>query len=367
MPEPDPSQLRKSPKIMIAPLNWGLGHAARCIPLIQALMKRDIPLVLASDGAALRLLQAEFPTLPSAELPSYGIRYASHNMVRNIAGQLPRIVWAVRTEQWATERLVHQYGIQGIISDNRYGCFSAKIPSIMLTHQLNLRVPQSFLQWSANQVLHKALRQFDAIWIPDAQGDANLSGELSHPAPKQIPPVTYIGPLSRMQPQSLQKEYDAAIILSGPEPQRSRLEQILLEQAMVLPQKFIVVQGKTQQKTHQFMAENVEVVSYLTSEELNRVIAASQVVVCRSGYSSLMDLVALGKKALIIPTPGQSEQEYLATYLAHKRLFCTQTQDNIDLKAGLALLVDTPTQTLQPQASETAMGFLDKWLEEMST
>ncbi len=355
-------------RILVAPLNWGLGHVARCIPLVRALESLGVEVVLASDGAALRLLKAEFPQLPAFELPSYRIRYESSNMVRNIAFQLPRMLYAVRAEQWATERLVREHGIQGIISDNRYGCFSGKARSVILTHQLHLRVPNRLLQWSANRVLHRALLKFDEIWVPDvAAEDQNLSGELSHGKPARHPEVRFIGPLSRLQPDASEAEYDVAVVLSGPEPQRTYLEQRLLEQAMLLPQKFIVIQGKTQAKEHQYLAENVEVVSYLTSRELNAVLLASQLLVCRSGYTSIMDLAALGKKALLIPTPGQTEQEYLADYFARRNTFLVQKQEEIDLETGLEKVADTTG--FEPGQFDTgAFGpFLEQWVRDLDT
>jgi predicted glycosyltransferase len=215
---------------MVAPLNWGLGHATRCIPIIKCLEKWGASVLLASDGVALHLLQAEFPHLPYVQLPSYQIQYSSHNMVRNIARQLPRIMYAIRAEHQFTVKIAQEQGIQGIISDNRYGCFDKKVSSVLLTHQLNLRVPNAVLQWTANRMLRRAISRFDEVWTPDTEHSPNLSGELSHPA-KGIGKIRYIGLLSRatIAEPFADPDYDVAVVLSGPEPQRTYLEQILLE------------------------------------------------------------------------------------------------------------------------------------------
>ena len=328
-------------RILVAPLNWGLGHVTRCIPLIQALREMGVEVFLASDGAALHLLRAEFPLLPTFELPSYRIRYESNNMLRNMAGQLPRIGYAVRAEKWATDRLVKEYGLHGIISDNRYGCFSRRADSVMITHQLHLRVPNRVAKWTANQVMRLALNKFDRIWVPDVAAAPGLSGQLSHSETKIHKDVRFIGPLSRMKTYPADPEYDVAVVLSGPEPQRTLLEQRLLEQAMPLSKKFIFIQGKTQSKSHYFAADHVEIVSYLTSRNLNDVLLGSKVIVCRSGYSSIMDLAALGKKAILIPTPGQTEQEYLAEALARQNIFLAQSQEELDLEMGLRAVKGT--------------------------
>jgi uncharacterized protein (TIGR00661 family) len=327
-------QFKRILKVLFAALNWGLGHATRCIPLIRALEERGVEVVLASDGVAKYLWQAEFPHLNVIKLPSYRIQYDSNNMVWNIARQLPRLVYAIRSERRAMDALVEANGITHIISDNRYGCFSKKAKSILITHQVHLKIPVVGLDWLVNQVLKRALSRFDEVWIPDQAQLPHLAGSLSHPAPLQ-PPSRYIGILSRMQSGPERSDYDVAIVLSGPEPQRSLLERRLIEQAIALPYKFIVVQGRPKQSHHHFEAENVEVVSYLTSEALNQVLLGSSVVVCRSGYSSMMDLAVLGKKAILIPTPGQTEQEYLAHHLAQQGLFVVQHQDQILLEKAL--------------------------------
>lgn len=352
--------------MLVAPLNWGLGHVSRCVPLVRALEKQGAEVMLASDGVALHLLRAEFPHLPAFELPSYRIRYRSYNMVRNIGEQLPRILWAVRAEQAATEKLVREQGISGIISDNRYGCFSRLAASVLLTHQLFPRIQNPLLRWPAQLVLRRVLSKFDAVWVPDAPADVpNLSGKLSHSDSEIHPNVQFIGLLTRMENYPSEREYDVAVVLSGPEPQRTILENRLMEQAMSLPQDFIFVQGKTQSKQHYRASENIEVVSYLTSEDLNDVLMASRVVVCRSGYSSLMDLAALGKKAILVPTPGQTEQEYLAQMLADQHLFLVQHQDRLDLEQGILTLGNTRGIAHGTFSTDAFEPILAAWLEKI--
>lgn len=351
-------------RILVAPLNWGLGHVTRCIPLIQELERLGVEVVLGSDGVALHLLKAEFPHLKILELPSYQIRYQSNNMVWNIGKQLPRMLWAVRSEQWATERVVRALGIQGILSDNRYGCFSKRANSVMISHQLHVRVPGWALKWSANQALRLALSKFNAVWVPDVADDNCLSGELSHGSTVH-PQTHFAGVLSRMSAYEREYEYDVAVVLSGPEPQRSLLEQRLLDQAISLPQKFIFVQGQTQAKKHYYAADNVEVVSYLTSKDLNDVLLASKTLVCRSGYSSIMDIVALGKKAILIPTPGQTEQEYLAEYFAERNAYLVQKQDAIDLLAGIKNVGRTSGIPAGQYRTDDFTSLLREWVESL--
>lgn len=356
----------KRKKVLVAPLNWGLGHVSRCVPVIRALEDSGAEVFLASDGVAMGLMQAEFPHLPSIVLPSYGIRYHSNNMVLNIARQLPRILYAAAAEHRETDRIVRKYAIQGIISDNRYGCFHRLTRNVLITHQLNLRIPGRPLEYVTNQLLRLALRPFDDIWVPDTDSQDGLSGALSHP-PAGLNNTSYIGILSRatQAPAHEEPEYDAAVILSGPEPQRTLLEQLLLDQASRLPYRFMFVQGKTGAKTHSRPSENISMVSYMTGTELNKLYAASQFVVCRSGYSSLMDLAASGKKGVLVPTPGQTEQEYLARHLSESNRFVAQEQSRIDLGAALQTVGQTAGLSGTALRLNDFIPQLNTWLDTL--
>ena len=325
-------------RVLVAPLNWGLGHVTRCIPIIKALEKQQKTVFLASDGAALQLLRAEFPNLMTFELPSYQIRYPSPNMVFHILLQLPRIMKAMYCEHQETKSLSKKYGFDTIISDNRYGCYVSGIHSILITHQLNIPFNQRLVQRTVKYLIRKLIQPFQELWIPDRVGADNLSGLLSHPIDFVHPPVKHLGVLSRMNPISLPIRYEVAIILSGPEPQRSILEQKLLEQALTLNKRVVLVQGKTNVFNKFNVSEKVEVVSFLTSTDLNELMATSEVIVCRSGYSSIMDLIVMGKKALLVPTPGQPEQEYLAKHVLDLGLFVCQDQNRVDLSVALETL-----------------------------
>jgi uncharacterized protein (TIGR00661 family) len=327
-----------SHRILVAPLHWGLGHVTRCIPIIQYLRAQGHEVILASDGDAKALLQLEFPDLLCIDLPAYQISYRTQSMVLNVAMQLPRLARTVRQEHAATQQIIQKHGITAIISDNRFGCWSSAVPSFFMTHQLQIQSKNRLAEKIGNWLMQRAMRNFHEIWVPDyAEPERSLAGVLSH-SHHPSKPVRYLGPLSRMSEQPAEQAYDVIVVLSGPEPQRSKLEAILLEQALALPMQFLFVQGKPQVNRQYFASEHIEVVSYLTTTALNAAINSSEAVVCRSGYSSIMDLAVLGKKALLIPTPGQTEQEYLAEYFAEGGVFPYQKQEAINLEAGLALL-----------------------------
>ena len=325
--------MNQAKRILVAPLNWGLGHATRCIPMIRELQRQHAEVILASDGRALDLLKTEFPDLVARELPGYNITYHSDNMVRNIAWQLPKISRAVWKEYHFTQKLIARYRLDRIISDNPYGCYSSKIPCVFLTHQLNIKTPYPATNGMINFFNHLFIRQFDACWVPDVAGEPNLSGELSHGVFEKK--IHFTGALSRMFFFETVKKYDVIAVLSGPEPQRTFLEQLIIDQAGKLPQRFLIVQGKTERKERFFIAENVEVVSFLTSEELNEAILASKIFIGRSGYSTIMDLAKLQKQAIFIPTPGQMEQEYLAGKMTGEHLFLVQEQRALDLNKAI--------------------------------
>ncbi len=289
--------------------------------------------------------------MPCFELPSYDVQYRSRNMVISIAAQLPKILWAIWREHVLLHKMVEQHSVDAVISDNRYGCFSSKTPCVFITHQLHIPVPK-WMSWFVNLVNHLVISRFDACWIPDIATVPNLSGALSHPTPSLLrKKLTHIGALTRMHSLSLQGQvipphrvehpsylYDAIAVLSGPEPQRTELEKLIVEQAHTLPIKVLLVQGKPEQPTAstESYPENVIVIPSMTAGELNQAILESEVFIGRSGYSTVMDLAHLGKLALLIPTPGQAEQEYLAQQLAAENTVVAQQQHELNLAAGIA-------------------------------
>ncbi|MBT0606853.1 glycosyltransferase [Aequorivita echinoideorum] len=305
----------KNKTILVAPLHWGLGHATRCIPIIRELLKNDFDVILASDGAALLLLQKEFPQLQSLELPSYNIKYPKKGefFKMKIFLKLPAIQKTMAEEKKIIKKLVAANKIDGIVSDNRFGVRHKAIPSVFITHQLNVLTGNT--TYFTSKMHQKIIKKFDACWVPDVKDRVlNLSGDLGH-LKKPDFPVTYIGILSRMEKEKLPKKYDILAVLSGPEPQRTLLEEKLLEEFKNSRKKILIVQGIVEKEQKWTENSNIEIVNFMQSKELEKAINESEIVVSRSGYTTIMDLAALGKKAFFIPTPGQYEQEYLAKRL----------------------------------------------------
>lgn len=331
-------------RILVAALNWGLGHAARCIPIIRELQKNDYEPIIASDGQALQLLKKEFPEAIFEELPSYNIEYTrkGSDLKWKLLLDSRRITKNIKAEKEITEELVKKYDLNGIISDNRWGVRSETLKkNIFITHQLNvLSGNTTFLSTFIQQ---RYIKKFDQCWIPDLEGDINLSGMLGHinPLPKN---AKYIGPLSRFKKRNVSIVYDYLILLSGPEPQRSILEKILLREFKNSEFRVLFIRGLISEESHLSDNPNVEIKNYLFGKSLEKAINRSKYIISRSGYTTLMDLVKLEKKAFFIPTPGQNEQEYLAKRLEKMNIapFCNQEEfkisklDEIESYKGLS-------------------------------
>jgi uncharacterized protein (TIGR00661 family) len=318
-------------RILVAPLNWGLGHATRCIPIINALIENDFEPILASDGDALAMLKKEFPRLTCLELPSYGIRYskkASHFKLR-ILMDSPSIIKAIKNEKEVTAKIIKAYDIIGSISDNRFGVRNKQIPSVFITHQLN--VLSGSTSWLSSKLHQGSISKFDECWVPDTEETPNLSGRLGHLDNSSL--ITkYIGPLSRFEKKEFDPVYDLMILLSGPEPQRTILENRLFAELKGFHGRVIFVQGKVEKKQSCSKNGNITIYNFMNTTELEIAINQSGLLICRSGYTTIMDLFKLEKKAFFIPTPGQFEQEYLANRLKEAGIapFCTQKQFSID-------------------------------------
>ncbi|MFD1094293.1 glycosyltransferase [Salegentibacter chungangensis] len=312
-------------RVLVAALNWGLGHATRCIPIIEKLQEQNFEPVLASDGAALALLRKEHPHLKSFELPSYNIEYASSGSLLKwkLLLNTPSILNAIKLEKLETEKLVKTHNINGVISDNRFGVRSELVKSVFITHQLN--VLSGNTTYLSSKLHQNYIRKFDECWIPDMPGAMNLSGILGH-LKKQKPHIKYIGPLSRFEKKELRLKYQMMVLLSGPEPQRTILEKILLRELGGFQGKLLFVRGVMEGEEIASENPNLKIRNHMYGKELEEAVNSSELVLCRSGYSSIMDLSKLEKKAFFIPTPGQFEQEYLAERLKTLGIapFCRQ-------------------------------------------
>lgn len=315
-------------KVIVAPLNWGLGHASRCIPIIHSLIENNFTPIIASDGKALVFLQKEFPQLTSLELPSYSISYGKH-LKWQLFLQFPKVLSAVKKERKRiAEFLKKEKDIVGIISDNRFGVRNAKVPSVYITHQL--RVLSGFTTFLTSKIHQAIIKKFDECWIPDTS-ENQFSGKLSQIKSKRIK-KKYIGVLSRFKKEKIEKTIDILIILSGPEPNRTHLENHLIKIFKDTTKNVILVQGKIENKQIKTFKNSICVYNFLLSKKLEKLINASKIVLCRSGYSSIMDLAVLHKKVFFIPTKHQTEQEYLAKYLKKKQLTPFSNVEDFSLK-----------------------------------
>ncbi len=317
--------------ILIAPLNWGLGHATRCIPIIRALQENNYIPIIASDGIALELLKKEFPYVKTLTLPSYQIEYAKDGkkFKWKLLKRLPKIIRAIWEEKKKIEKWVQKYDIDGIISDNRLGVFSKKVPSVFITHQLNVLTGNT--TWITSKLHQNSIKRHNECWIPDFEKTPNLTGKMGH-IEKANFPLKYIGPLSRMQKKEVSKQYDLMVILSGPEPQRGLLEEKLKKEILNFGGKTIFIKGLVEKDQKKQQIENVTFYNFMNTRQLEQTFNESEMVLCRSGYTTIMDLSKLEKKAFFIPTPGQYEQEYLAQKLEKEGLVPYANQEDFVIK-----------------------------------
>ncbi|MFD1062949.1 glycosyltransferase [Winogradskyella litorisediminis] len=318
-------------RILVAPLHWGLGHATRCIPIIKALLEHNFEPIIASDGAALDLLKKEFPILKFFELPSYNISYPKNekHLKWHFLKSIPHFLKTIKREKAVVKKIVETEKLTGIISDNRFGVWHNEIPCVYITHQIN--VLSGNTTWLTSKIHQNIIAKFDECWIPDFESKPNLSGKLGHPKAK-FPNLKYIGPLSRFHREMSEETIDKLVILSGPEPQRSILEGKLISLLKSKKENIVIVRGIVEEEQNITEIKNIKLYNFMTSIELESTIIKSKLVISRSGYTTIMDLAKLKKKAIFIPTPGQFEQLYLAEYFLKLKIIPSFLQDNITAK-----------------------------------
>lgn len=321
-------------RVLVTPMDWGLGHATRCIPVIRELTRRQCEVVIAGTGDSLKLLQAEFPASQHIRVPGYRPVYPRNGgMSTKMIIQVPKFLKTIRDEHKVIGKIVKDRKIDLIISDNRYGAWSPDVKSVLITHQSNIMMPERFgwLQPIVRNLNYRFINRFSQCWIPD--NSRGLAGDLAAFDGKKIKiPVNFIGPLSRFSPKGNTKKFDIAAIFSGPEPQRTMLEETVMPFLARSGLKYFVVRGVPGSKSE---TGNPNVVNFLASGDLQKIIESSEIILARSGYSTVMDLSALGKRAIFIPTPGQTEQEYLAASLMKKEIAFSMPQNKFDLRIAL--------------------------------
>lgn len=356
-------------RILVAPLDWGLGHATRCIPIVRYLLEKKCEVIIGTEGRSLQLLQKELPDLEFIWLPGYNISYPkSGSMTLKIAIQIPKILSGIKHEHASLKKIIAQKKVDAVISDNRFGLWTKDIPCAFITHQLMIK--SRFGENIIRFLNKRYISRYSECWIPDMQDrQISLSGELSQKF--SLPQnAKFIGPLSRFSVtyQTKKNQNKLLVILSGPEPQRTIFEEQILNElkntafnSALKGKSILLVQGITEKNERIKISENIELVSHLTSEKLKEEILASEMILSRSGYSTIMDLALLGKKVIFVPTPGQTEQQYLADYLSEKKIAYSIDQNKFDLNTALNESRNY-TGFIQPISENGFKKFIDDFL-----
>ncbi len=322
--------------ILISPLNWGLGHATRIVPIINKLKDKN-KIIIASDLLPYQFLKTEFPNLQIIKFPSFEIKYPKNNsfMPIKMLFSSPKIFLGIAKEHFLLKKLIKKHNIDIVISDNRFGLWNKKIYTIFITHQIMIKMTKrlEFMEYFVFLINKYFISKYNELWIPDLQKNNNLSGDLSHKytAHKH---TKFIGILSRFEKfnqknfANSKKRHDIVAIISGPEPQKTIFFELIYEKLKNTNRKTLIIAGKPGTSFIE-NNNNIEIVNHLETNEMFTALKNSELIISRAGYSTIMDLHVINKKAILVPTPGQTEQEYLANYLKNNRLFTFIKQDKI--------------------------------------
>jgi predicted glycosyltransferase len=361
--------LDKSRNILVCPLEWGLGHAARMIPLARRLTDMNNKVIIASGEEHLSLFRSELPGLSYISFPGFKPGYSRYlPQYISLLFKLPVLVFNIIKEHQRVKRIISENNIDIIISDNRFGLWNRNVISVYVTHMPRIPLPGSlrFLEPVGTMLHRQIIKKFDYCFIPDLPGELNLSGRLSHGL-KLPANVRYIGILSKFTFQKTPPEISESlphytVILSGPQPQREMLRQKLINLFKNEPASIIILEGKPISPEITHKTGNITFFSHLPASEMRKVIQSSQKIITRSGYTTIMELVSLNCTALLIPTPGQTEQEYLAEYLSEKGWFTTMRQSEIGSKSEYREVNISLNEEIERESSL----LLTKALEEVS-
>lgn len=328
------------PLVLLSPLDWGLGHTTRCIPIIRELLRHGCDVVVACNHKQQSLLQQEFPHIRYVPLKGYNMQYGKsrRRTLGLIVLQVPKILTSVWQEHRWLKRFLKDNPVSAIISDNRFGLHAPTIPSIFITHQLLVKTSLGAFADRLTQISnYRMINRFDAVWVPDAANHNTMSGELSHP--KHLPdiPIHYLGAISRLENcAGTNLQNDLVIVLSGPEPQRTIFENTLLKDLKNYKGKAVLVRGLPGNAgTVDPPGANITILNHARAAQLNELFCSAEMIISRSGYTTVMDLLKLGKKSILVPTQGQPEQEYLGKHLQKEQLAYCVFQHQFSLMEAL--------------------------------
>ncbi|THU36958.1 UDP-N-acetylglucosamine--N-acetylmuramyl-(pentapeptide) pyrophosphoryl-undecaprenol N-acetylglucosamine transferase [Niastella caeni] len=338
----------QKPIVLLSPLDWGLGHTTRCIPIIHELLHLGCQVIIACNSTQKALLIGEFPQLTYVHLPGYNLKYGKKRWgtIVRIILQTPKILIKINNENTWLNIFLKTKPVDIIISDNRFGLHARGVHSVFITHQLYIKTGLGKLTDRLVQYLNYfRIKQFSTCWVPDYEAGKTLAGELSHPGKLPAIPLRYIGGLSRLNAcQGKTTSINLLVILSGPEPQRTIFENLLLQAFKQQPGNIVLVRGLPGSSSPVQSAGNCIIHNHAPAGMLNKLICNSEYVISRSGYTTVMDLLKLGKKSILVPTPGQAEQEYIAGYLHKEHLAYAVSQSHFSLKKVLAEVKTFPYQ-----------------------
>jgi predicted glycosyltransferase len=344
----------KRKKVLVCPLNWGLGHAARCVPIINELLEQGADVYVGADKGPYELLIREFPTVKFITFPGLRIKYPPGILFIPFMFYLfPKMLIQINKEHKFLQELMNEYNFDIVISDNRYGIWNRAAKTVFMTHQVVIKTDKLLEKFTPIffKISKYFIKNFDQLWIPDVEGENNLSGDLAHSYIIKNK-TQFIGILSRFHKTLLVQDYksstadyksgtaekykyDICVIISGPEPQRTNFEKLIIHQIEKTSLHAVIITGTPDKQMKPLGFGNGIIYPHLNGVMMQAVIEASGVVISRSGYTTIMDLAVMGKKAIFMPTPGQTEQEYLAEMLMKKGLIYYQKQKDFDLLKAL--------------------------------
>lgn len=325
----------------------GLGHATRSLPLIRALIQRGHKLVLGSSGRAMAFLKSELPGEQFVVIPDYEITYSRGRFqLPHLAAKAPGMLWAIMLERELTQQVVYSHNVDLIISDHCYGAHFKGVPSYFISHQIYFAMPAGFGLFSkpvgwVNQIPH---RHYQKVLIPDlpGKGEGVISGQLSRIPRGKDDKYRHVGLMASVTKEAVEEDVDLLVSISGPEPQRTVLEEIILRDIEKLPGEKVVLLGRSEESRLVKEGAGLKVYSHLPREQMNTLLNRARMILSRPGYTTVMELAELGKKALFIPTPGQTEQEYLSRRLRDQNQFYSVKQSELILTRDIKIAGEFP-------------------------
>ncbi|MEK6968538.1 MAG: glycosyltransferase [Nanoarchaeota archaeon] len=340
--------------------NYGLGHATRMLPVIMKLIEQGEKVTIVAKGNSLLMLKNELGDASNYELMQYEVPLKFSDKGFSMFETLkagPSFISLISSQKKWLENFSAKEKIDRVIADGEIGYHLKNKKSFFVNNQLRL-LPGSLLGDGTELLTDVFSKGFEKVIVPDDE-NGTLGGLLTSKTrfydKKRL---AYVGILSSIRKKNVVRNVDYFISISGPGISKEVFTRQVMEQLHLLKGKVVVALGRPDLKEIASKG-NAKIYPYLNRKQQESFLNKAKLVISRSGYTTMMELAEIDKKAFFIPTLNHPEQEYLAKFQKNSGRFHYSKQDSFNFKEDIDEAKQYPGFKNVPKTKKSVEKFLE--------